>query len=357
VKAAGPAKALGNPVETGSASCQPVRVSCVASSIEVRDSSNVAAPSAVPGLFGHSAGSASTATILDRTPQTPRQPKANSLRIETHVKRLPPNAQKRELPVVFHGVLSYLQEAVSEHGLTGQQPLAAERRFTYHIREESEDPTMTDDRVFEKIARCGIVPVIAIESVDAAIPLADALLEGGLPLVEITFRTAAAAGAIEQITWHRPEVLVGAGTVVFADNLTAAQACGAKFAVAPGFNPDIVARAKQAGLPFVPGICTPSELEQALAAGCDVLKFFPSEPSGGIDMIKALAAPYGHLGVRLVPTGGVTMANLEAYLSLDVVLAVGGTWIAKKEDLAEGRWAEICDRCKRAVDVVAKLRG
>jgi 2-dehydro-3-deoxyphosphogluconate aldolase / (4S)-4-hydroxy-2-oxoglutarate aldolase len=216
---------------------------------------------------------------------------------------------------------------------------------------------MADDRVFQKIARCGIVPVIALESVDMAIPLADALLEGGLPLVEITFRTAAAAGAIEQITWHRPEVLVGAGTVTSPDNLAAAQACGANFAVAPGFNPDIVARAKQAGMPFVPGICTPSELEQAMAAGCDVLKFFPSEPSGGIDMIKALAAPYGHLGVRLMPTGGVTMSNLEAYLSLDIVLAVGGTWIAKKEDLADGRWGEIRDRCKKAVELVAKLRG
>ncbi len=216
---------------------------------------------------------------------------------------------------------------------------------------------MPDARVFETIAKCGIVPVIAIDSADSAIPLAEALVEGGLPLVEITFRTAAAAETIERICWNVPSVLVGAGTVVTADSLRAAKASGAKFGVAPGLNSDIVTDAKRASLPFVPGVCTPSDIERALALDCRLLKFFPAEASGGVEMLKALAAPYAHLGVRFVPTGGVNLDNLAAYLAIDSVAAVGGTWIAKKEDLAAGNWAEIRDRCKKAVDVVAQVRG
>lgn len=216
---------------------------------------------------------------------------------------------------------------------------------------------MSDNQVFQTIARCGVVPVIAIDSVDAAIPLADALLEGGLPLVEITFRTPAAAKVIETVARHRPELFVGAGTVVTASNLETATSCGAKFAVAPGLNPAIVNRAREVGLPFLPGVCTPSDIEQALSLGYTVLKFFPAEASGGIDMIKALAGPYGHLGVRFMPTGGVNINNLAAYLAIDAVVAVGGTWIAKKEDLLEGRWSEIRDRCKRVVELMASVRG
>jgi 2-dehydro-3-deoxyphosphogluconate aldolase / (4S)-4-hydroxy-2-oxoglutarate aldolase len=216
---------------------------------------------------------------------------------------------------------------------------------------------MSDDRALETIEKCGVVPVIAIDSVDAAIPLADALLEGGLPLVEITFRTAAAAEVIETICWQRPSLLVGAGTVVTTESLQAAKASGAKFGVAPGLNAHIVNGAKRAGLPFVPGVCTPSDIERALALDCRLLKFFPAEASGGVEMLKALAAPYAHLGVRFVPTGGVNMNNLAAYLAIDCVAAVGGTWIAKKEDLAAGNWAEIRDRCKKAADIVAQVRG
>ena len=216
---------------------------------------------------------------------------------------------------------------------------------------------MSNAPVFQTIARCGIVPVIAADSAEVALPLADALLEGGLPLVEITFRTAAAAEVIEKICQKRPEMLVGAGTVLTPANLEAAISCGAKFGVAPGLNPAIVQRAGQLGLPFVPGVCTPSEIEQALALGCKVLKFFPAEASGGVEMLKALVAPYGHLGVKFVPTGGASMKNLDAYLSISAVTAVGGTWLAKKEDLAAGKWTEIRDRCKQAVELVAKLRG
>ena len=200
------------------------------------------------------------------------------------------------------------------------------------------------------------MPVIVLDSADAAIPLADALMDGGLPLIEITFRTPAAAEAIRRLRQERPEILVGAGTVVTAENLHGAQASGARFAIAPGFNPQQVERAKQCGLPFVPGVCTPSETEQALALGCSVLKFSPAEVSGGTAMLNAMASTYAHLGVRFVPTGGVNMSNLAAYLALDIVAAVGGTWLATKKDIAEGKWQQITDRCKEAVEVVAKVR-
>jgi 2-dehydro-3-deoxyphosphogluconate aldolase/(4S)-4-hydroxy-2-oxoglutarate aldolase len=216
---------------------------------------------------------------------------------------------------------------------------------------------MPDNPVNDTIARCGIVPVIAIDSPEAALPLADALLEGGLPVVEITFRTRAAAEAIRRIASRRPEVLVGAGTVISAGNLDAAIDCGARFGVAPGLNPAIVGRAKERGLFFVPGVATPSEIELGLSLGCTVLKFFPSEALGGVTMLKALSAPYGHTGVRFVPTGGVSMGNLEAYLGLKSVAAVGGTWIAKQEDIAAGRWTEVRDRCREAVAAVQRLRG
>lgn len=216
---------------------------------------------------------------------------------------------------------------------------------------------MEPEAIFDKITQCGVVPVIAIESVDAALPLADALLEGGLPVVEITFRTNAAAEVIAKLCCERPELLVGAGTVLTIANLEAAKAAGARFGVAPGLNPDILYAAEEAELPFVPGICTPSELEGAMGLGCKVLKFFPSEQSGGAEMVKALSGPYAHTGVRFIPTGGVSLLNLEAYLSVETVIAVGGTWIAKKEDLAGAKWPDIRDRCRKAVDTVRRVRG
>ncbi len=216
---------------------------------------------------------------------------------------------------------------------------------------------MRTEATFETVARLGVVPVIVVDSADAALPLADALVAGGLPLVEITFRTAAAAEAIGQIRRQRPDILVGAGTVVTADNLTAAKASGAQFCIAPGFNPKQVELARQIGMPFVPGVCTPSETEQAMALGCTVLKFSPAEVSGGVGMLNALAATYAHLGVHYVPTGGVNTGNLASYLALNVVAAVGGTWIATKQDIAEGKWQTITDRCKQALEIVAKVRA
>lgn len=215
---------------------------------------------------------------------------------------------------------------------------------------------MYHDEVLAQLAHYGVVPVIAIDSIDAALPLADALLAGGLPVAEITFRTKAAADVINLLHRERPDLLVGAGTVLTAQNLDAAQRCGARFALAPGFNPRIVVHAQALDIPFVPGVATPTDIEAALAAGCTTLKFFPAGALGGPAMLKALSGPYAHTGVRFVPTGGVNADNLADYLALDVVAAVGGTWIATKEDLANGNWAAISERCAAVAETVARAR-
>ena len=212
------------------------------------------------------------------------------------------------------------------------------------------------EEIFSRVAQLGIVPVIAIENANAAIPLADALIEGGLPVVEITFRTAAAAEVIRKIAKERPQLIVGAGTVLTAANVDAAKSSGAAFAVAPGLNPQTVKYAQTAGLPFVPGVATPSDIELGLSLGCKFLKFFPAESNGGVGMLEALSAPYKHTGLRFMPTGGVNPANLESYLKLDTVAAVGGTWLARKEDLAAGKWDDVRARCKAALEIVAKAR-
>lgn len=216
---------------------------------------------------------------------------------------------------------------------------------------------MSLETILNQVAQYGIVPVIAIDEIAVALPLADALLEGGLPVIEITFRTSAAAAVISKLSKERPQLLVGAGTVLTTANLEAAKASGAAFAVAPGLNPQIVKQAQAIGLPFTPGVATPSDIEVGLSLDCKLLKFFPAESLGGAAMIEALSAPYRHTGVRFMPTGGVNASNLETYLKLDTVAAVGGTWIATKKDLAEGKWADIRSRCKAALEIVAKLRG
>jgi 2-dehydro-3-deoxyphosphogluconate aldolase/(4S)-4-hydroxy-2-oxoglutarate aldolase len=215
---------------------------------------------------------------------------------------------------------------------------------------------MKAEEVLDILKKHVVIPVIAIESAEAALPLADALIEGGLPVAEITFRTAAAAAVISRIARERPQLVLGAGTILTKENLAAAIDAGARFGVAPGLNPDILAEANSRGLPFVPGVVTPSEIEKALSLGAKLLKFFPAEASGGIPMIKVLSGPYAHTGVRFVPTGGVSAANLAEYLAVPAVACVGGTWIASKEAIAGKKWAEIAENCRAAVRIVAAAR-
>lgn len=201
------------------------------------------------------------------------------------------------------------------------------------------------------IASLGVVPVIAIERVSDAVALADALLEGGLPVAEITFRTEAAADVLAAMRDARPELCIGAGTVLDRSSLKRAIDAGARFGLAPGFDPDIVDAAKEAGLPFCPGIMTPSDLTQAAARGVKLAKFFPAGIAGGPKALSGISAPFAHLGIRFIPTGGVTEATIGEWLALKQVVAVGGTWIAKTEDINEGRFADIARNAASAVKV------
>ena len=214
---------------------------------------------------------------------------------------------------------------------------------------------MTD--VFALAATLGVVPVIAIEDADHAVPLADALSEGGLPIAEITFRTRAAADVMARLRAERPDFLVGAGTVLDLDSLDAARASGARFGLSPGYDPVIVAAARGAGFPFAPGVMTPSDVSLAARHGLRVMKFFPAGTIGGPAALDSIAAPFAHLDLRFIPTGGVSEANMGDWLKRKSVAAVGGTWIARTDDISAGRWADITAKARAAVDTVKRYRA
>ncbi len=201
--------------------------------------------------------------------------------------------------------------------------------------------------MFKTIYELGIIPVVAIDDADKAVPLAKALRDGGLPAAEITFRTAAAEESIRRITAECPDVLVGAGTVLTKEQADRAVAAGAKFIVTPGFNPEMIAYIKSLGIPMMPGAATPGEMEQAMSMGLTNIKFFPAEANGGVAKLKALAGPYQ--AAKWMPTGGVNTKNLNDYLSFDRIIACGGTWIATSADIAEGKWDDITKKCKDAI--------
>jgi 2-dehydro-3-deoxyphosphogluconate aldolase/(4S)-4-hydroxy-2-oxoglutarate aldolase len=211
--------------------------------------------------------------------------------------------------------------------------------------------TMT---ITERIAAIGIVPVVSIQKPEHAVPLAQALLAGGLPCAEITFRTAAAAESIALIRQHVPDLLVGAGTVLSIEQADTALAKGAEFIVAPGTNPTVVAHCVKRGVPIYPGVCTPSEIEMALSHGAEVLKFFPAEPAGGVNFLKAVCAPYHH--VRFMPTGGIDLNNIGSYLAIKQVVACGGSWMVKPELIRAGAFDQVEQLAREAVATVRKLR-
>lgn len=201
--------------------------------------------------------------------------------------------------------------------------------------------------IFEEIGKIGIVPVIKIDDAEKAVPLAGALVKGGLPVAEVTFRTAAAADAIAKISKAYPEMLVGAGTVLTTAQVDSAVEAGAKFIVAPGFNPTVVKYCADKGIPMIPGCSSPSDIEMALELGLDTVKFFPAEAAGGLAMIKAMSAPYGN--VKFMPTGGITPKNINEYLSFNKIVACGGSWMVTDALLNEGRYDEIAKLAHEAV--------
>ena len=195
--------------------------------------------------------------------------------------------------------------------------------------------------MIERIRRTRILAVVTLESAEQAEPLALALRAGGITGMELTLRTSAGLESIRRIKSACPDMFVGAGTVLNEHQVAAVQGAGADFAVAPGFNPAVVKAAQSAGLPFAPGVCTPSEIEIALASGCRLLKFFPCEPSGGLSYLTSIAAPYLHLGVQFIPLGGIHPGNAQSYLASPLVAAIGGSWLAPLNDLQNGNWAGI----------------
>jgi 2-dehydro-3-deoxyphosphogluconate aldolase/(4S)-4-hydroxy-2-oxoglutarate aldolase len=204
-----------------------------------------------------------------------------------------------------------------------------------------------ETQIQASIAAARLLPVVVLDDPAQAVPLAQALIAGGLPVAEVTFRTAAAAEAIRRIAAEVPGLLLGAGTVLTVAQVQQAYDAGARFLVTPGFNPAVVAAAQDLGLPIVPGINNPTGVEQAMAHGLDLVKFFPAEPSGGVPFLKALGGPYGDM--RFIPTGGIGPKNLGSYLALPAVLACGGSWMVEPALIRSGRFDEITALTAEAV--------
>lgn len=208
--------------------------------------------------------------------------------------------------------------------------------------------------IIEQLGRYGIVPVVVLNDAKKALPLAKALCDGGLPCAEVTFRTDAAEESIRIMSREFPDMLIGAGTVLSTEQVDRAVAAGAKFIVSPGLNPKVVTYCQEKNIPIVPGVVTPTEMEQAMELGLKIVKFFPAEPSGGLAMIKAVAAPYTML--KFMPTGGINAKNVRDYLAYDKILACGGSWMVKGSLIDEDRFDEIETMCREAVEIVKEVR-
>ena len=210
------------------------------------------------------------------------------------------------------------------------------------------------NEVLEKISKIGIVPVVVLDDAKDAKPLAEALVKGGLPCAEVTFRTAAAEESIRIMASEFPEMLVGAGTVLTTEQVDRAVNAGAKFIVSPGLNPKIVKYCIEKGVPVTPGTANPSDVEQAIELGLEVVKFFPAEAAGGLNMIKSMAAPYTQM--KFMPTGGIGVNNLKDYLSFDKILCCGGSWMVKGDLIRSGDFDKIRELTKEAVELAASVR-
>ena len=211
------------------------------------------------------------------------------------------------------------------------------------------------NEVLEKLGKIGIVPVVVLDDAKDAENLGRALMEGGLPCAEVTLRTAAAEESIRILSEKFPEMIVGAGTVLTIEQVDRAVKAGAKFIVSPGTNPKVVDYCVKNNIPITPGTCTPSNVETALEFGLDVVKFFPAEPSGGLNFIKAIAAPY--VGVKFMPTGGINAKNVRDYLAYDRIIACGGSWMVTKDLIKAGDFEQIKKLTAEAAEIVKEVRG
>ena len=213
------------------------------------------------------------------------------------------------------------------------------------------------DQIAAALTAAGVVPVVVINEPSKAVPLARALLAGGVKVIELTLRTAAGVEAIKAIAAEVPEMLVGAGTVLSGEQAREVKKAGATFAVAPGTSRQTILAAQEVGLPFAPGVMTPSDIESALQLNLRLLKFFPAESAGGAKHLKAMAAPYAHLGVKFMPTGGIKAAQLGDYLAVPSVASVGGSWLATAAQIDADDWTAITEQAAAAMAVVKQARG
>ena len=209
--------------------------------------------------------------------------------------------------------------------------------------------------MMQQLKKIGIIPVVVLNDVKDALPLAERLMKGGLPCAEVTFRTAAAEESIRLMAKEFPDMIVGAGTVLTTEQADRAIGAGSKFIVSPGFNPKVTEYVLKKGVPMTPGVCTPTEIEAAMSLGLDVLKFFPAEPSGGLGMIKAVCAAYVKL--QIMPTGGINANNVRDYLKYDRIVACGGSWMVNGSLVKEGKFDEILALVKEAAGIVKEIRG
>ena len=208
--------------------------------------------------------------------------------------------------------------------------------------------------VLQLMKKSGVIPVVVLDDTAKALTTANALLAGGVSVMEITFRTAAAADSIKAVSENCPEMLVGAGTVVTLDQCKQALECGAKFIVSPGFAPEVVSWCVERNVPITPGCVTPTEIMAAMKLGLNVVKFFPAGVYGGLKAMKALSAPFG--SVKFIPTGGVDAKNLKEYLEAPFVHAVGGSWLCPKKEIAAGNFDAVTALCREASEIVKEVR-
>jgi len=221
--------------------------------------------------------------------------------------------------------------------------------------EKAGAPSESDLHSF--LYKTGVIAVLMIDDVCNAVPVAQALMAGGVDCIELTLRTPTAMEALRRIRAEVPEMCAGVGTILTPQQVNDARANGAAFGVAPGMNPRVVAEARKIGLPFAPGVCTPTDIEQAIEQGCRLLKFFPAEPMGGMTYLKSVAAPYAHLNLRYIPLGGIDANNAERYLNEPIIQALGGSWIALRDMIQKQEWAVITQRARQIADLVKKIRA
>lgn len=217
-------------------------------------------------------------------------------------------------------------------------------------------PSLFSEDVLLRLRRTGIIAVLVVDQPAKAVKLAEALYAGGVEAMELTLRTPSAVDCLKAVRADVPQMLAGVGTILFPQQVDQVLKAGAQFGVAPGTNPAVIRHAIASGLPFAPGVVTPTDVDMALQCGCRELKFFPAEPSGGLPMLASVKAPFAHLGLQYIPLGGVTTSNLTEWLKDPDVLAVGGSWLAKKELIEASAWAEITKVAAASSAIVRTIR-